>query len=190
MQSRTILLAALAAATIALSAPAEARRSANFVDAAAVPAYPTSNWVRTARGRHHAGHQPRHRRVAAYRRHHEAREAHRAIRGSSVGESYLSHPAGCPARAFCGCGAAVEVFGRAVRSLWLAANWYQFPRSAPAPGMVAVRRHHVFVLRELIGGAVWLTADYNSGGHRSRLHARSVAGYTIVNPRGRRYASR
>lgn len=34
----------------------------------------------------------------------------------------LPHPPGCPRRAFCGCGAAVEVFGRPIRSLWLAAR--------------------------------------------------------------------
>lgn len=49
----------------------------------------------------------------------------------------LPHPSGCPRRAFCGCGAAVEVFGRPIRSLWLAARWLDFPRAAPAPGMVA-----------------------------------------------------
>ena len=92
------------------------------------------------------------------------------------------HPQGCPARAFCGCGAAVRVFGSPVRALWLAANWFKFPRAAPSAGMVAVRRHHVFVLEGQIDGATWLAYDANSGGHRTRVHARSIAGYTIVNP--------
>lgn len=96
----------------------------------------------------------------------------------------LPHPPGCPRRAFCGCGAAVRVFGSPVRSLWLAANWYRFPRAMPAAGMVAVRRHHVFVLEQHLGGSTWLAYDANSGGHRTRLHARSIAGYAIVNPRG------
>ena len=95
----------------------------------------------------------------------------------------VSHPPGCPSRAFCGCGASVEVFGRPVRSLWLAANWYRFPRSYPAPGMAAVRRHHVFVLRQHLGGNVWMVYDANSGGRATRVHPRSIAGYTIVNPR-------
>jgi hypothetical protein len=69
------------------------------------------------------------------------------------------------------------------RELWLAANWFRFPRSAPAPGMVAVRRHHVFVLEQHLGGDKWLAFDANSGGHRTRIHARSIAGYVIVNPR-------
>jgi hypothetical protein len=96
----------------------------------------------------------------------------------------VSHPRGCPARAFCGCGASVRVFGRQVRSLWLASNWFRFPRSYPAPGMVAVRRHHVFVLESHLGGKTWLAYDANSGRHRTQIHPRSIAGYTIVNPRG------
>ena len=105
-------------------------------------------------------------------------------------ETILGHPAGCPARAFCACGASVEVFGHSVRELWPAAAWYKFPRTSPAAGMVAVRLHHVFVLRDHVEGSIWMTADYNSGGHQSRLHARSIAGYTIVNPHASRYASR
>ena len=120
-----------------------------------------------------------------------SRQKHRmpALRLAGFSEAFLPHPAGCPARAFCGCGAAVEVFGVAKRSLWLAAAWFHFPHTSPAPGMVAVRSHHVFVLRQHIEGSVWLIADYNSGGHQSRLHERSIAGYVIVNPHAGRYAS-
>lgn len=96
----------------------------------------------------------------------------------------LPHPAGCPRRAFCGCGAAVEVFGKPVRSLWLAANWLRFPRAAPAPGMVAARRGHVFVIRQVLGGGKVLAYDANSGGHKTRLHVRSLAGFVVVNPNG------
>jgi hypothetical protein len=94
----------------------------------------------------------------------------------------VPHPAGCPRRAFCGCGAAVRVFGSPVRSLWLAANWYRFPRSWPAPGAVAVRPHHVMVLEADLGRGQWEVFDANSGGHATRIHARSLAGYTIVSP--------
>ncbi len=90
-------------------------------------------------------------------------------------------PAGCP-RSFCGCGAAIRVFGRIVPELNLAANWLRFPRSSPAPGMVAARRGHVFVLERHIGGDLWMAYDANSGGHTTRIHARSLKGYTIVNP--------
>jgi hypothetical protein len=96
----------------------------------------------------------------------------------------VAHPPGCPARAFCGCGAAVRVFGRPVRDLWLAANWFKFPRTSPKPGAVAVRRHHVFVLEHHVAGDVWRVYDANSGGRKTRIHDRSIAGYTIVSPSG------
>jgi hypothetical protein len=95
----------------------------------------------------------------------------------------LPHPDGCPRRAFCGCGAAVRLFGKPIRDLWLAANWFRFPRAAPAPGMAAVRRHHVFVLEQHLGGNTWLVYDANSGRGRTQRHARSIAGYVVVNPR-------
>lgn len=102
----------------------------------------------------------------------------------------VPHPAGCPKRAFCGCGASVEVFGRPVRDLFLARNWFRFARSEAASGMVAVRRHHVFVLRQHVQGNVWLVYDANSGGRRTRVHHRSIAGHTIVNPHSTKVASR
>ena len=91
-------------------------------------------------------------------------------------------PSGCP-RSFCGCGASLRVFGRIVPELNLARNWLRFPRTAPAPGMVAARSGHVFVLEQHVEGDTWMTYDANSGGHATRLHARSLRGYTIVNPR-------
>jgi len=94
----------------------------------------------------------------------------------------LPHPAGCPRRLFCGCGAAVRIFGRPARELWLAASWFRFPRAAPGPGRVAVRRHHVFVLEQHLVGNVWLVFDANSGRHATQLHARSIAGFVIVDP--------
>jgi len=98
----------------------------------------------------------------------------------------VAHPAGCPWRAFCGCGASVERFGRSIRSLWRAANWLRFPRAEPAPGRAAVRPdgHHIVILRRHIRGSTWLVYDANSGRHRTRIHPRSIAGWTIVDPRG------
>ena len=109
---------------------------------------------------------------ARHRRHHD-------IGGQIVG----GRPSGCPAR-FCGCGASLLVFGRIVPALNLAANWLRFPRTSPAPGMVAARRGHVFVLREHIAGKTWLVFDANLGRGKSRMHHRSIAGFTIVNPHG------
>ncbi|WP_375160869.1 hypothetical protein [Bradyrhizobium sp. RDT46] len=91
-------------------------------------------------------------------------------------------PAGCPS-SFCGCGASLRVFGRVVPELNLASNWLRFPRAAPAPGMVAARRGHVFVLEQHLGGDMWMAYDANSGGRATRIHARSLRGYTVVNPR-------
>lgn len=101
----------------------------------------------------------------------------------------VSHPPGCPARRFCGCGVAVHVFGAPIRDLWLAANWLRFPRAEPAPGMVAARRGHVFAILEVKSDRTVLAYDPNSGQRRTRIWLRSLAGYTVVNPRGgTRYA--
>lgn len=107
-----------------------------------------------------------------------------ALLAGSASAEVVGHPAGCPRRAFCGCGASVEVFGHSVRNLWLAASWLRFPRAAPAAGMVAARRGHVFVLRSHISGNTWMVFDANSGGHATRVHARSLAGFRVVNPHG------
>lgn len=102
----------------------------------------------------------------------------------------LPHPSGCPARAFCGCGAALEVFGhRPMRSLWAAASWFHFPSAAPGYNMAAVTRHHVVILKQHIAGTVWMVYDANGGGHTTRYHAKNIAGYRIVNPGGGNYVS-
>lgn len=99
------------------------------------------------------------------------------------GQVIGGRPSGCPSR-FCGCGASLHVFGRIIPTLNLAANWLRFPRTSPASGMVAARRGHVFVLKWHIAGNMWIVYDANSGGGRSRIHPRSIAGFVIVNPRG------
>lgn len=96
------------------------------------------------------------------------------------------HPRGCPRVAFCGCGASVHLFGKPVRELYLARNWFRFPRTSPGHNTVAVRRGHVFVLKEQVRGDVWLVWDANSGGRKTRLHHRSIRGFTIVDPHGGR----
>jgi hypothetical protein len=95
-------------------------------------------------------------------------------------------PAGCPHR-FCGCGASLYRFGRIIPSLNLAANWLRFrhvPLAMAQPKMAAARRGHVMILERQLSGNVWLVHDSNSGGGRTRLHARSIAGFTIVDPSG------
>ncbi|MBV9460881.1 MAG: hypothetical protein JO141_25710 [Bradyrhizobium sp.] len=103
---------------------------------------------------------------------------------ASSGERVVGgRPAGCP-NAFCGCEASLYKFGRIIPGLNLASNWRRFPRTAPAPGMAAVRSGHVMILESQVGGNVWTVHDGNSGGHVTREHARSLAGYTIVDPSG------
>lgn len=123
----------------------------------------------------HAAHRKGHRRTPS--------PGLRRVMADGAGRVIGGRPSGCP-RAFCGCGASLYLFGKIIPSLNLAANWLRFPRSNPAPGMVAARRGHVFVLVRHIGGKVWLTHDSNSGHHRTRIHPRSIAGFTVVNPRG------
>lgn len=96
----------------------------------------------------------------------------------------VAHPSGCPSRAFCGCGTAVRLLGAPVRALWLARAWFKFPRAAPAPGMAAVRNGHVFAIESVLGNGLVMAYDPNSGRHQTRIHVRSLAGYTVVNPRG------
>jgi hypothetical protein len=92
-----------------------------------------------------------------------------------------ARPSGCP-NAFCGCEASLYKFGRIIPELNLAGNWRRFPRAAPAPGMAAVTSGHVMILEQHVAGDVWYVHDGNSGGHVTREHPRSIAGYAIVDP--------
>ena len=97
-------------------------------------------------------------------------------------------PEGCP-HAFCGCEASRYLFGVIRAELNLASNWIRkFPHTSPAPGMAAVRNHHVMVLMSHVGGNDWLVHDGNSGGGLTRNHVRSISGYMIVDPQGLRSA--
>lgn len=141
----------------------------------------------------------RHVRHAYYKHHRKAhRKVHRAKRRTIpvidpnivVAAKDMPHPAGCPSRAFCGCGTALYVFKKNIRELWLASNWFRFPRTEAAPGMVAVRNHHVFAIVKVIRPGLALAYDPNSGGHRTRIHPRRLAGFVVVDPHGlKRYAA-
>jgi hypothetical protein len=106
------------------------------------------------------------------------------------GQVIGGRPSGCP-HAFCGCALSIKLFGHQVPGLNLAANWLRFPRTSPAPGMVAARPGHVW---QIIGPGsrqgYYIGWDANSGGGRIRIHERSIAGFTIVNPHGHAYANR
>ena len=93
-------------------------------------------------------------------------------------------------RAFCGAEASAYIFGETKRELWLAYNWIRkFQRTSPAPGMAAARSGHVMVLMSHVSGSDWMVHDGNSGGHLTREHVRSIAGYVIVNPHAPRITS-
>ena len=109
-----------------------------------------------------------------------ARESYASLdTGMVVG----SRPEECP-RSFCGCEASRYVFGKVLPELNLASNWMRFPRASPAPGMVAVRNHHVMVLMSHAGGNDWLVHDGNSGGRLTREHVVPISRYVVVNPNG------
>ena len=182
-----ILVAALLAIT--LTAPAVAKPDAPAkVDVGAIPAYPVSGQVKALSGRPAAAV----RRAAASRQPHQAEEARKATPEPSYGQiSFIAHPTGCPRRNFCACGASVRVFGHSIRALWPVRAWRQFARDVAAPGNVAIERgrSHLFVLESHVSGDYWMVSDYNSGGHLSRRHVRSVAGLPIVNPHSRAFAA-
>lgn len=127
--------------------------------------------------------------ASAHPRHHHYRIHHyRTLYVSEAMASVVGNgrvvggrPSGCP-HAFCGCEASLYKFGRIIPQLNLAANWRRFPRASPSPGMAAVRTGHVMILQQHVGGNIWLAHDGNSGGHLTREHAVSIAGYTIVDP--------
>jgi hypothetical protein len=106
----------------------------------------------------------------------------------AVPDVIASRPAGCPHR-FCGCALALKLFGRIVPRLNLASNWKSFPRAAASPGMVAARGGHVLELLGHVSGNVWSVWDPNSGGGHTRVHQRSILGYTVHNPRGAEIAA-
>ena len=118
---------------------------------------------------------------ASARNHHH--KYHHKIHYDYSNERIVNHPYGCPRTAFCGCGVSVKVFGKPVRHLYLAANWFKFPRTFPAPGMVAVRNHHVMYIMAYDGNGNATVYDPNGGRHLTYIHTRSLAGYKIVNPR-------
>lgn len=127
--------------------------------------------ARTARRHREVGHRHtrNHRRVGAV---HQVRDS-RVVGG---------RPAGCPQR-FCACALALKLFGRLRPELNLAANWLRkFPRTSPAPLMVAARSGHAMLLLEHHSADKWKVWDANSGKGLTRIHIRSIRGFSVVNP--------
>lgn len=105
----------------------------------------------------------------------EARKRPRMAMSYDEGQ-LLPHPAGCPRRAFCGCGARKHLGIDDVR-LNLATNW---PRYYRGTTQVAVWRGHVAVIDRWTGPHTAMMYDYNSGGHQSRYHERDTRGARII----------
>jgi hypothetical protein len=115
---------------------------------------------------------------------------------AASGEIVSGRPAACNIRIrgrlipYCGCGVSLKVFGKVIPELMLALNWKRkFPRTSPAPGMVAARSGHVFYIVSVIDSSIVLAYDPNSGKGLTRVHERSLKGYTVVNPYGSKVAS-
>lgn len=139
-------------------------------------------WTAPAHSKLHRATERGYAHLHRYRQHYASRRHHGGAVAQVAAVQELAHPSGCPSSNFCGCGASIEVFGHSVRDLWLAANWFRFPSVQAAPGMVAVRSHHVMVIRSVVGPGVALVYDANSGHHRTQVHTVSLAGYSIRNP--------
>jgi hypothetical protein len=103
--------------------------------------------------------------------------------GASYGdEEVVSHPAGCPTTAYCGCGASVRLYGHPVRELYPAAAWRRFPRATCAAGRVAIwGEHHVAVILECRGNEARLW-DPNSGSGLTRIHWRELPSLIVEPP--------
>ena len=114
--------------------------------------------------------------TSAFARHHH--RAHASIDANGNDSvTYLPHPAGCPAIRFCGCGAG-HALGLSGWNYNLASNW---PSHYHGSTPVAYWSHgHVAIIRQSYGDGTALLEDYNSGGHASRLHRRSIAGAQIL----------
>jgi hypothetical protein len=93
-----------------------------------------------------------------------------------------SRPQGCP-KQFCGCALSLKLFGKIIPNLNLANNWKRFPKAARAPGMVGAKDGHVLQLRRHVKGNRWVVWTANSCGRKICIQERSIAGYTIVDPR-------
>lgn len=96
------------------------------------------------------------------------------------GEGIVDHPTGCPRRLFCACGVSMKIWGHAKHMA--AKAFFQYPRASPGSGMVAVRNHHVMYIMAYNGDNMATVYDPNSGGRQTRIHQRSLAGYSVRNP--------
>jgi hypothetical protein len=98
-------------------------------------------------------------------------------------------PAGCPG-AWCGCWLARYLGMGSDRMLWVARAWARVgaPAHGPAPGVVAVWRHHVGLVRAVTGPGRIVLLSGNDG-HQVRERERSSRGVIAWRHVGDRLAS-
>jgi hypothetical protein len=98
-------------------------------------------------------------------------------------------PAGCPG-AWCGCWLARHLGMASGRALWVARAWARVgaPAHGPAPGVVAVWRHHVGIVRAVPSPGRIVLLSGNDG-HRVRERERSSRGVIAWRHVGDRLAS-
>jgi hypothetical protein len=115
---------------------------------------------------------------------HRVRAVHQVRDGGGT-QILGGRPTGCPRR-YCACALAIKLFGKINPHLNLASNWLRkFPRTSPAPMMVAARSGHAMQLLEHVGADKWKVWDANSGKGLTRIHVRSIRGFAVVNPHAR-----
>lgn len=84
-------------------------------------------------------------------------------------------PAGCPARAWCGCFLS-HYLGLNNRNLWLARNWARVGSpTGPVAGAIVVWRSHVGIIKRVTSRGKAIVLSGNDG-RRVRERERSISG--------------
>lgn len=98
-------------------------------------------------------------------------------------------PAGCPARAWCGCFLS-KLLGLNRRDLWLARNWAGVGTrvSGPVADAIVVWPHHVGIIKKVTGHGRAIVLSGNDG-RRVRERERSLAGVIAYRVLSQRMAS-
>ena len=176
-----LTLAALAVATIALSAPAEARGHSfhhyrphhRVISGSFAPELAAGAFSQT-KGYHHAG--------RASSRHQRAR--HRVVDGNGARRHYARRGGACDGFQRCRCGTtAARHFGLPYAykgfNLKMASEWaHAFPHTSFHTGVAGVKPHHVLAV---VGGSDCHSAKvYDDAGTRQR----NVCGFTFVEVSG------
>lgn len=114
--------------------------------------------------------------------HHHARTFHRHRHVHHVRHAARGRTVGSRPHAWCGWYLAnkLGIKGALNRTLWVAANWAHWGRAVagPAPGVVGVMPHHVFIVDRVVGPGRVVATSGNDGGDvrtRERSTARVIA---------------